>query len=91
MTQTKGFWLVLMAGVLVFYAYASLQFLAHGLMQRPVLVALAFLVAHVLEIPVAFSRLRDREPDPTRVVIATLVFGLTWWIPASRGLFAVKG
>jgi hypothetical protein len=90
MTQTKAFWQALMLGVLVFYGYALMQGLSGGLMQRPVLVALAFLVAHTLEIPVAFRKLRDREPDPTRVVLATLVFGLTWWIPASRGLFAVK-
>ena len=89
MGNDKRFWQALMAGVLAFYAWALVQGLAHGLMQRPVLLALAFFVAHVLEMPIAFRALRERKPDPARVIAATFVFGLVWWIPAKRGLFAV--
>ena len=89
MTQSKPFWLALMLGLLVFYAYALVQGLNHGLMQRPVILALLFLAAHTFEIPVAFKALRDRKPNPARVVVATIGFGLAWWIPAKRGLFAV--
>ena len=90
MAQDKRFWLAAMGGLLAFYAFAALQLAQHGLMQRPVLVALGLVAAHVLELPVAFRRLRERNPEPGRVVAATLVFGLLWWIPASRGLFAVR-
>ena len=90
MTQKKPFWQVLMAGLLLFYAYAAFMGLTHGLMQRPVLLALAFFAAHVLEMPIAFRKLKALNPDPARVMVATFVFGLVWWIPASRGLIAVR-
>ena len=89
MTHDKRFWQALMFGLLVFYAWALVQGLAHGLMQRPVLLALAFFAAHLIEMPIAFRVLKDRKPDRLRVIAATFVFGLVWWIPAKRGLFAV--
>ena len=90
MTNDKRFWQALMAGVVAFYAYAGYMALTHGLMQRAVLLALVILASHLFEIPLAFKKLKSLNPDATRVVLNTFVFGLVWWIPASRGLIPVR-
>ena len=90
MTQDKRFWLAIQAGLAVFYAWAVFNAATQGFMHRSVLIALVILAAHVLEIPVAFKKLKALNPDPVRVSICTILFGLVWWIPASRGLIAVR-
>ena len=51
------------------------------------LMAAIVLLVHVLELPLAFRALRDRNPSRRRVIAATLAFGAAWWLPARRGLF----
>jgi hypothetical protein len=43
------------------------------------------LLAHVLEIPLAINRLRALNLPVGKVVLKTLVFGFTWWLPLSKG------
>lgn len=68
----NGFWLVVPA-----YLLATLV--------MPLLLVLAafLLVAHTLELPIAFLRLRGKNLPATEVVSKTLLYGFTWWLPKS--------
>ncbi len=90
MLETRGFWLSQMLVLLAFYAVAIVLSL-NGLGSHVVVkVAMVLVAAHVLEVPLAFYVLRGRNPQALRVILATLLFGLVWWIPARRGLLAVN-
>ncbi|HEX4878527.1 MAG TPA: hypothetical protein VFV39_01675 [Limnobacter sp.] len=68
----NGFWIVVPA-----YLLLSLV--------MPFLLALAILllVAHTLELPIAFMRLKGKNLPPMEVVGKTLLYGFTWWLPKS--------
>ena len=89
MLDNRNFWLAIMAAIALLYAGALWMVLqghpAHPLVRISIIVVLA----HVLELPLAFRALRGRNANPGRVTVATLVFGAAWWLPARRGLFAV--
>jgi len=88
MNQRKPFWIVQNLIVVAFWLFA-LGCLATGHTQGwAVPIAAVVLVAHVLEVPLAFHALKGRPRSPLRVVLMTLVFGYTWWMPARRGIFA---
>jgi hypothetical protein len=90
MTNDKRFWQALMAVLLALYATALL--LAAQGATGHVLVRLAaiVLIAHVLELPLAFYLLKGRNPQAARAIVATLLFGGIWWVPARKGVFAVS-
>ncbi len=90
MRDTKGFWVIQMVALLAFYAYAAFQLSQGHTDSRQVLVAALILGAHTLEIPLAFFMLKGRNAQPLRVILATQLFGLIWWVPAKRGIFAVR-
>lgn len=90
MRQSKGFWLAQCLALLGFYGYAAWQFTQGHTDHRSVWVAAIIIGLHVLEIPVAFIMLKGRNAQPLRVIAATTLFGLLWWVPARRGIFAVK-
>lgn len=90
MLNSKGFWIAQMVGLLAFYAYAAMHLLQGDSSHRSVWVAAVILGAHVLEQPLAFMQLKGRNADPLRVIVGTLLFGLIWWVPAKRGIFAVR-
>ncbi len=90
MLDNRSFWIANILGLLAVYA-GGLWCLAQGQTGHwLVLLSAVILVAHLLEIPLAFSRLRPLNPQPLRVMLMTLVFGLLWWVPARRGLFRVR-
>ena len=74
----------------LYCAAAVLALQGHGIEHVVVRIAVIVLAAHVLEVPLAFYRLKALNPQPLRVVVATLLFGLVWWFPAKRGLMAVR-
>ncbi len=90
MTNKRNFWLALMAATLLFWLAALTVFLTEQTLQRIVIVALIVLGLHLLEIPIAFRVLRARRPQPLRLIVATLLFGVLWLAPARRGLVAVS-
>lgn len=90
MTHKKSFWMAQMIGLLAFYAFAAWQIQQGNSAHQSVMVAGIVLGLHVLEIPVAFLMLKGRNAQPLRVFGNTLVFGLLWWVPARKGLFAVR-
>lgn len=90
MINSKGFWLAQMVGLLALYGTALILALQGHTDSRVVALAAIILAVHVLEIPVAFIALKGRNAQPLRVIVATQLFGLLWWLPAKRGLFAVR-
>ena len=90
MLDNKNLWVVMGASLFVIYG-AGLYFLLTG-QPGHLLVKLSaiILVAHALEIPLALRKVKDRQPNVPRVALLTLVFGLVFWIPASRGVFPVR-
>lgn len=68
------FWLVIpLVGLLGFHVPGLIGF-----------AALIF-IAHVLEIPLAMNKLRQKNIPKGRIVLKTLVFGFTWLLPLSKG------
>lgn len=90
MRNTKGFWIVQMIGLLAFYGFAAWHVAQGQTDHRSVWVAAIILALHVLEIPLAFVMLKGRNAQPLRVIAMTQLFGLIWWVPAKRGIFAVN-
>ena len=88
MLDDRRFWYGLMAALLAIYAAGAVVALAGHPTHALVRLSLILLAAHVLELPLAFRALRGRPLQRARVVLATLVFGGVWWIPARRGVFA---
>lgn len=89
MLDNRNFWLAAMGAIVLLYAGALWMALQGHPAHPLVRISIIFLLAHVLELPLAFRMLRDRKPDRRRVTAATLVFGAAWWVPARRGVFAV--
>lgn len=90
MQQNKFFWQFQMVALLAFYGFAAYWLSqGHGLDHKVVKIAAIVFATHLLEIPVAFLVLKDRQPNPLHVIAGTLVFGALWWLPAKRGIFAV--
>jgi len=87
MLDNRGFWLAQNAALGLFYLVA-IGLLAFGQSHHwVVLVAAVLLAAHVLELPLAFRVLRGRQASPLRVLLLTVLFGFTWWLPARRGVY----
>lgn len=50
--------------------------------------AMLIFAAHVLEIPLAVSRLKHKHIPKLRIAARTLVFGFTWWLPVEKGVIS---
>lgn len=68
----NGFWIVVPA-----YLLLSL------VMPFLLILALMLLVAHTLELPIAFLRLKGKNLPASEVIGKTLLYGFTWWLPKS--------
>jgi hypothetical protein len=90
MLDNKAFWALQNLALIAFWL-AALVLIGDGRSGHwLVIVAAVVLAAHVLELPLAFMVLRGRNAVPLRVALMTLAFGYTWWLPARRGVYAVR-
>lgn len=87
MLDSKPFWQSVNLGAVVFWvAVAALLYTGHR--EHPVvLVGAIFVIAHVLELPLAYRLLRGRGFPAAKVFVMTMIFGFTWWLPAQRGVY----
>ena len=90
MLANRNFWIAQMLGLSLLYTAGLVLAIQGQTGHILVKLDLVILAAHLLEIPWAFKVLKERDPQPLRVVVMTFVFGLLWWVPARRGLFAVN-
>ena len=90
MFNNKSFWGSQMALLLAVYLFAAFKLLQGDSSHIVVTIAAILLIAHALEIPLAYFMLKNRSPSFLRLLPLTLLFGLIWWVPARRGLFKVN-
>ena len=88
MIKNKAVWLGLNAFIVAFWLAAIVMLLSGHPTERLVLIAAVVLVAHVLEMPLAFLMLRGRNVAAGRIILMNLIFGFTWWLPVRRGIYA---
>ncbi len=87
MTETKQFWQVNNAVLLALYMIAAVLVIDGRTDHWGVILAAVILVAHVLEIPLAMKVLKDKNPSMGRLIVGTVLFGFTWWLPAKKGIY----
>ncbi len=86
--QIAWFWRAGKIGLGLLYA-AAIALAATGQADhRVVRLAAIIVVAHVLEVPVAFIAVKGRGAEAWRVVGGTLLFGFFYWLPVRRGVGA---
>ncbi|HEY1057522.1 MAG TPA: hypothetical protein VGE55_02190 [Limnobacter sp.] len=87
--NNPALWRALQGGLIAFWLLAIVAPILK--LNLPWLDTLAILifVAHVLEVPLAMSRLRHSGVSTARITIRTLVYGFTWWLPVQKGV--IKG
>ena len=90
MLDNRAFWIANMLGLGLIYVAGAYMALNGQPTHWLALLSALILATHVLEIPLAFQKLKALDPQPVRVVLFTFVLGLLWWVPARRGLFAVR-
>lgn len=78
-------WYGMQAGLVFFWLAVPLVGLLGYHIPALTILAGIILLAHVLEIPLAMNRLRSKNLPAGKVIMKTLVFGFTWWLPLSKG------
>lgn len=87
--HNKALWKAMNMSLLLLYAVAAYMLSVGMALHHPfILFTGVILVAHVLEIPVAFVVLSEQKPHPIKVIVGTILFGFTWWLPVKRGVYA---
>ena len=91
MGRTRGLWQIMNVGLLFLYAAAGVLLYGGAELMHPFLLFIGFILfTHVMEIPVAFMLLAEQKPAPLRLIIGTVLFGFTWWLPARWGVYATE-
>jgi len=90
MANSRGFWLAMNLAVLLVYALGGWMALQGQPDHWLSLLAAITLALHLLELPLAWMQLREQNPALLRWLLMTLIFGLTWWVPAKNGLYRVR-
>ncbi len=88
--NNKTSWLIPKIVLLGLYAAGIYLWVTGNTHHLAVWIAGLTVIAHMLEIPVAFKVLKPLNPDPLRTVIGTVLFGFTYWLPAKRGIYTVR-
>ena len=83
MLTQKGFWTLLMSGMIVFWCVIIVWgiFLFPGVPLYYTILVIAAITIHVLEWPIALKIGKAKNIPAFRTVAKTLVFGFTWWLP----------
>lgn len=87
LADSRGFWRLCNALLILLHVAGVYAGLRYGTSAPATVLWLIVIAIHVLELPMAFIFLRARPVAPARVIIATLLFGFTWWIPTRRGIY----
>lgn len=87
LADSRGFWRLCNALLIVLHIVGVYAWLRYGTAAPAAVLWLVVVAIHVLELPMAFVFLRERTISPVTTVIATLLFGFTWWVPTRRGVY----
>ncbi|MDX1497295.1 MAG: hypothetical protein R3352_07060 [Salinisphaeraceae bacterium] len=90
MLETKQFWQVQNAFLIAWYMISAALIVMGRADHWAVIISAVILAAHLLEIPLAMHKLKDKNPAFGRLALGTLLFGYTWWVPAKKGIYQVS-
>jgi hypothetical protein len=89
MLLSKGFWYFMISGAIALWI--GVIYLGFVLFPNntgaALLVPGVLLLMHCAEIPVSSKIGRDKGLSFARVVVKTVIFGFTWWVPVKYGVF----
>lgn len=87
--NNKAFWYFLMSGSIALFAFAI--WLGYYLFPDNLLLSwiifIGLVVFHLSEIPIVSMKIgRERNVPVPAVIVKTLLFGFTWWLPLKNGI-----
>lgn len=89
MIQSRYFWYFLMFGAIVLYVLSILlgRYLFPGNLLLSHIFFIGLVVFHCAEIPAVSLKIgRDRGIPELNIVINTILYGFTWWLPLKKGI-----
>ena len=87
LADSRPFWLACNLVTLVLHGFGLYYYVTQGFAHPVAEIWAVVVMLHMLEFPLAFIAVRDRRIGWGVTIIATLIFGFTWWVPARRGVF----
>ena len=89
MTSNKTFWMVLMTGSIGLWALSVVggQLLFPENPLKAWGLFLILIAIHVSELPGTFKLGRKLGLSRHSVLIKTMLYGFTWWVPLKKGIF----
>lgn len=89
MTSNKTFWIMLMTGSIGLWALSVVggQLLFPENPLKAWGLFLVLIVIHASELPGTFRLGRELGLSPQRMLIKTMLYGFTWWVPLKKGIF----
>ena len=84
----KGFWYFLMTGAIVLYVAVGLLgfYIFPHSWPKAIIGVLFLVVLHLSEVPHVGKVLAGRGFSNGRIIVKTLLFGFTWWVPVKKGI-----
>lgn len=87
LVDNRRFWLACNLFTLVLHAFGVYLYASEGFAHPVAQLWAIVLMLHMLEFPLAFIAVRERGIGWGVTIMATLIFGFTWWVPTRRGIF----
>jgi hypothetical protein len=91
MLKSKGFWYLMMGGALAGWAFAISGLLKpfekEQIKKIWKKIFLVWVFGHPLELPLSLRIGKAAGLSPARIVLKTLLFGFTWWLPLKLKVF----
>ncbi len=87
MTGQKWFWYFLMTGAIFLFgiSYCIGCLIFPNALYAAILPA-ALLLLHISEIPIARKAASGKDISTGSVILKTILFGFTWWLPLRKGI-----
>ncbi len=89
MIKSKKFWYFLMIGAIVLYLLSIIlgRYLFPGDLFLSHIFFIGLVILHIVEIPIVSLKIGKERGIPVLIiVINTLLYGFTWWLPLKMGI-----
>ena len=85
----KLFWKIMMIGSVSMFIFLLIlgRYLFPESIVKSILPFLIMLLAHISEMPISFKIAKSKGIPYRQIIIKTLLFGFTWWIPLKLDIF----
>lgn len=87
--MTKQFWIVLEIGAIALWglSLAAGHLLFPGSQLKAWGFFIGLVILHAAELPTTLRLGREKGLNQGRVILKTLLFGFTWWVPLKKEIF----